>query len=189
MLTAIAGRHWVIWSGLRLAIMKCAKSSEIRQAFANVVSARLAKGNNKLVKALQDLKDLKYPIVDQLERLKDSPIELLMASLHLESDTEEDAPQWIRHLRSSSSQLKIPVYPEVCDPEDPWAAKEEVLLEDAIAENIQRMEKKKKCRGYQDSAMNSDYSSIDQEFKHSMGRGWYCLDFFYSRPSNDIIVL
>ncbi|GJY33477.1 hypothetical protein Tco_0417946 [Tanacetum coccineum] len=79
--------------------------------------------NDKFVKALQDLKDLKYPIVDQVERLKDSPIDLIMASLHLKSDTGEDAPQWIRDLRPSSSQLK-----------------------DAIAANISRAEKKKKCR-------------------------------------------
>ncbi|GKF80455.1 hypothetical protein Tco_0239057 [Tanacetum coccineum] len=101
--------------------MKCSESSEIKKAFANVVSAVLAKGmseglkygaNSKLVKALQDLKDLKYPMVDQLERLKDALIELIMTSLHLESDTGEDAPQWIRDLRPSSSQLKIPVYPE-----------------------------------------------------------------------------
>ncbi|GJU17849.1 hypothetical protein Tco_1145815 [Tanacetum coccineum] len=174
MLTAIAGRRWLIGHGLRLAVLKCAESPEIRQAFADVVSAGLAKGmseglqygiehgkagrdlgdveaydpeaNDKFVKALQDLKDLKYPIVDQLERLKDSPIDLIMASLHLESDTGEDAPQWIRDLRPSSSQLKIPIYPEVCDPKDPWAVKEEISLEDAIAANISRAEKKKKCR-------------------------------------------
>ncbi|GJU18034.1 hypothetical protein Tco_1146000 [Tanacetum coccineum] len=114
---------------------------KIRQAFANVVSAGLAKGmseglkygieygkasrdladveaydpeaNNKLVKALQDLKDLKYSMVDQLE---------------------------------NSSQLKIPIYPEVRAPEDPWAVKEEVPLEDAITANISWAEKKKKCR-------------------------------------------
>ncbi|GJS34031.1 hypothetical protein Tco_0532413 [Tanacetum coccineum] len=44
MLTAIAGRRWVIGHGLRLAVMKYAESSEIRQAFADVVSAGLAKG-------------------------------------------------------------------------------------------------------------------------------------------------
>ncbi|GKC37202.1 hypothetical protein Tco_1049586 [Tanacetum coccineum] len=120
MLKAITGRRWVIGYGLRLAVMKCAESPEIRQPFADVVSAGIAKGiseglqygiehgkagrdlgdveaydpeaNNKLVKALQDLKDLKYPIVDQLEGLKDSLIDLIMASLHLESDTGEDAP-------------------------------------------------------------------------------------------------
>ncbi|GKB14628.1 hypothetical protein Tco_0848551, partial [Tanacetum coccineum] len=142
-LTAIAGRHWVIGHGLRLAVMKCAESPELRQAFADVVSAGLVKGMSegmkhgiehgkagrdlavveaydleaysKYVKALQDLKDLKYPLVDQLERLKDAPMELIMASLHLESDSREDAPQWIRDLRPSFSQLKILIYAEVCD--------------------------------------------------------------------------
>ncbi|GKA26085.1 hypothetical protein Tco_0712194 [Tanacetum coccineum] len=76
MLMAIAGRRWVIGHGLRLTVMKCAESSEIRQAFANVVSA---------------------------------------------------------------------VLPKVRAPEDPWAVKEEVPLEDAIAANISRAEKKKKC--------------------------------------------
>ncbi|GJS46945.1 hypothetical protein Tco_0597066 [Tanacetum coccineum] len=110
------------------------------------VEAYDPEANNKLVKALQDLKDLKYLMVDQLEKLKDAPMELIMTSLHLESDTGEDSPHWIRDLRPSSSQLKIPIYPEVRAPEDPWSVKEEVPLEDAIAANISRAEKKKKCR-------------------------------------------
>ncbi|GKG25132.1 hypothetical protein Tco_0395760, partial [Tanacetum coccineum] len=44
MLTAIAGRRWVIGHDLRLAVMKCSESSEIKKAFADVVSAGLAKG-------------------------------------------------------------------------------------------------------------------------------------------------
>ncbi|GJX85511.1 hypothetical protein Tco_0336285 [Tanacetum coccineum] len=174
MLTAIAGRRWVIGHGLRLAFMKCAESTEIRQVFANVVSGGLVKGtseclkygleqekagrdladveaydpeaNNKLVKTLQDLKELNYLMIDQLEKLEDAPMELIMASLHLESDTGKDAPMWIRDLRPSSSQLKIPIYPEVRAPKDPLAIKEEVPLEDAIAANISQAEKKKKCR-------------------------------------------
>ncbi|GJY41408.1 hypothetical protein Tco_0428678 [Tanacetum coccineum] len=136
MLTAIAVRRWLIRHGMRLAILKCAESPEIRHMFADVVFAGLAKGmseglkygtehgkagrdledveaydpeaNDKFVKALQDLKDLKYPIVDQLKR--------------------------------------IPIYLEVCDPKDPWALKEEISLEDAITANISRAEKKNKCR-------------------------------------------
>ncbi|GJT14973.1 hypothetical protein Tco_0873679 [Tanacetum coccineum] len=50
MLTAIAGRRWVIGHGLRLAVMKCAESSEIRRAFADVVSAGLAKGMSEGLK-------------------------------------------------------------------------------------------------------------------------------------------
>ncbi|GJY30560.1 hypothetical protein Tco_0414055 [Tanacetum coccineum] len=121
MLTAITVRRWLIGHALRLVVLKCVESLEIRQAFADVVSAGLAKGlseglqygiehgkagrdlgdveaydpeaNDKFVKAFQDLKDLKYPVIDQLKRLKDSLIDLIIASLHLESDTGEDAPQ------------------------------------------------------------------------------------------------
>ncbi|GJU75248.1 hypothetical protein Tco_1272318 [Tanacetum coccineum] len=100
--------------------LNCSESPELRQAFADVESAGLVKGmseglkhgiehgkagrdlavieaydpeaDSKYVKALQDLKDLKYPLVDQLEGLKDALMELIMTSLHLESDSGEDAP-------------------------------------------------------------------------------------------------
>nr|GEX67490.1 hypothetical protein [Tanacetum cinerariifolium] len=168
------GRRWVIGRGLRLAVMKCGESLELRQAFADAVSARIAKGlseglrhglehgqaqlslesieaydpeaETKFVAALQALKDLKYPLVDQLESLKDALMDVIMAALYLESDTRDDAPQDIRDLCPSSSQLTIPVYVDVRDPRNPWACKEEIVLADAIAANISRAEKKKKCR-------------------------------------------
>nr|GEY11266.1 putative 1-phosphatidylinositol-3-phosphate 5-kinase FAB1C [Tanacetum cinerariifolium] len=86
MLTAIAGCRWVIGHGLRLAMMKCAESLEMRQAFADVLSARVAK-EAKFVATLQSLKDLKYPLLDQLEGLKDAPMDVIMAALYLKSDT------------------------------------------------------------------------------------------------------
>nr|GEW45457.1 hypothetical protein [Tanacetum cinerariifolium] len=120
MLTAIAGCRWVIGHGLRLATMKCAESLEMRQAFADVVSAGIAKGMSEGLKhgvkhghaqrtvesleaydpkakakfsaALQSLKDLKLPLLDQLEGLKDAPMDVIMTSLYLEDDTGEDAP-------------------------------------------------------------------------------------------------
>nr|GEX94285.1 hypothetical protein [Tanacetum cinerariifolium] len=121
------------------------KQYEDEPAFADVVSAGVAKGMSeglkhgvehgraqltvesiethdpeaeaKFVAALQSLKDLKYPLLDQLEGLKDAPMD-----------------------------LTILVYPEVRDPRNPWAYKEEIKLSDAIAANISRAEKKKKCR-------------------------------------------
>nr|GEU66932.1 hypothetical protein [Tanacetum cinerariifolium] len=144
-----------------------------RQAFADVVSAGVAKGMSeglkhgvehgraqltvesleaydpeaeaKFATALQLIKDLKYPLLDQLEGLKDAPMDVIMAALYLEYDTGEDAPQSIRDLRPSSSQLTIPVYPEVRDPQNPWACKEEIRLVDAIAANISRAEQKKEA--------------------------------------------
>nr|GEW88682.1 hypothetical protein [Tanacetum cinerariifolium] len=122
MLTAIAGCRWVIGHGMRLAVVKCSESLEMRQAFADVVSARIAKGmseglrhgvehgraqldlealeaydpksEDKYTAALQVLKNPKYPLVDQLEGLKDTPMDVIMAALHLESDTGDDALQW-----------------------------------------------------------------------------------------------
>ncbi|GJR23148.1 hypothetical protein Tco_0971675 [Tanacetum coccineum] len=85
-------------------------------AIADVVTAGITKG---LSDGLRD-GDLKYPLVDELEQLKDALIDYIMASLHLESDTGEDAP--------------------------PEAVREEIILEDAIAANISRAEKKKKSR-------------------------------------------
>nr|GEU48637.1 hypothetical protein [Tanacetum cinerariifolium] len=112
MLTAIAGRRWMIGRGLRLAMMKCGESIKLRQAFANVVSAGIAKGMSEGLKH-GALKNLKYPLVDQLDGLKDALMNVIMAALHLESDTGDDALQWVRELRPSSSQLTIPMYSEV----------------------------------------------------------------------------
>nr|GEV95662.1 hypothetical protein [Tanacetum cinerariifolium] len=121
-----------------------AKNAELAEAgVADVVSAGIAKGmseglkygvehgkanlgledikaydpeaDTKYVAALHALRDLKYPMADQLETLKDAPID-------------------------------IPVYPEVRDPKDHWAFKEEILLADAIVANVSHAEKKKKCR-------------------------------------------
>ncbi|GJQ97168.1 hypothetical protein Tco_0008307 [Tanacetum coccineum] len=92
MLTTIADRRWVIGHGLRLAILKFTKPTELRRAFANVVSARISKGmseglkygmehgkagleltameaydpeaDSKYVATLHDLKDLNYPFID-----------------------------------------------------------------------------------------------------------------------------
>ncbi|GJT22518.1 hypothetical protein Tco_0892455 [Tanacetum coccineum] len=152
MLTVITGHRWVIGHGIRLAVMKCAESIELKKVFANVVSAGIAKGMSKGLKhgvehekakldlvvieaynpeadakyvtALHALKDLRYPLADQPKKLKDAPIDLIMASLHLESDAGEDTLQWVRNLCPISSQLKIPVYPKVSNPRNPWAFKE-----------------------------------------------------------------
>ncbi|GJT18846.1 hypothetical protein Tco_0877552 [Tanacetum coccineum] len=54
MLTAIASRRWVIGHGLSLAVMKCAESTKLRQVFADVVSAGIAKGMSEGLKYRED---------------------------------------------------------------------------------------------------------------------------------------
>ncbi|GJU03007.1 hypothetical protein Tco_1113345 [Tanacetum coccineum] len=119
MLTAIAGRRWVIRNGLRLAVMKCAESIDLRKAQLDlvVIEAYDPEADAKYVAALHALKDLEYPLIDYLEKLKDDHIDLIIASLHLESDVGEETPQWIRELRPN-----------------------------AITANVSHAEKKKKCR-------------------------------------------
>nr|GFA08007.1 hypothetical protein [Tanacetum cinerariifolium] len=141
MLSAIAGIARGMSEGLKY---------EVEHEKANLdmeaIKAYDPKADAKYVAALYALRDLKYPMVDQLESLKDAPIDVIMASLHLESDTGDDALQLIRELRPSSSQLRIPVYPKVRDPKDPWAFKEEILLADSIVANVSHAEKNKKCQ-------------------------------------------
>nr|GFA81926.1 hypothetical protein [Tanacetum cinerariifolium] len=128
-LTATASRRWVIGHGLRLAIMKCAESTELRQVFTDVMSAKIAKGMSAGLKHGVEHGNAK------LEKLKDAPIDVIMSSLYLESDSKEDTSELIRELRPNSFQIKIPVYPEVRNPKDPWSFKEEILLEDTIAKH------------------------------------------------------
>nr|GEV91103.1 hypothetical protein [Tanacetum cinerariifolium] len=135
------------------------------------VEAYDPEADSEYVKALHNLKDLKYPLVDQLEKLKDAPIDMIMASLYLEIDSREDAPQWIRELHPSSSQLKIPVYPEVRDPKDPWSFKEEILLEDAIVTNISRAKKKKKCQDMTITHSRMTLEVIEKLITHGNGNG------------------
>nr|GEU62243.1 hypothetical protein [Tanacetum cinerariifolium] len=90
MLTAIAGRRWVVGHGLHLAMMKCAESLEMGQAFVDVVSAGSKVGG---------LEGCTYGCNYGC---------LISGERHW-----EDAPQYISDLHPSSSQLTIPVYPEV----------------------------------------------------------------------------
>ncbi|GJX39974.1 hypothetical protein Tco_0254964 [Tanacetum coccineum] len=122
--------------GLREERIK-AEFEEFKKYKDNKVEQRCAEMDARLDKLSVDIDEELYP-----------HILTAIAGRHwvIRACQREDAPQWIRDLRPSSSQLKIPIYPEVRAPEDPWAVKEEVPLEDAIAANISRAEKIKKCR-------------------------------------------
>ncbi|GJU41581.1 hypothetical protein Tco_1194538 [Tanacetum coccineum] len=78
----------------------------------------------KYVAAVHNLENVSFPLLDQLEALKDSPLELLMSSLTLEGSYIEDDPT--PKFRKSISH--------------------EILLSDALAALRARCEKHKKAR-------------------------------------------
>nr|GEZ04802.1 hypothetical protein [Tanacetum cinerariifolium] len=141
MLTAIAGRQWVIGHGLSLAVIKCAEYTKLRQVCADVVSAEIAKRMSEGLKHGVEHKKAKVDLAT-IEAYDHEADTKYVVALHALEGFE-----WIRKLHPRSSQLKILVYLEVRNPKDSWSFKEEMLLEDAIAANRSRAEKKKKkCR-------------------------------------------
>ncbi|GJR03239.1 hypothetical protein Tco_0526223 [Tanacetum coccineum] len=90
-LTAIAGRRWVIGHGMSEGLKHRVEHGKA-QLDLEVIEAYDPEVDAKYVAALHALKDLEYPLIDHLEKLKDAPIDLIMASLHLESDVGEETP-------------------------------------------------------------------------------------------------
>ncbi|GKB84370.1 hypothetical protein Tco_0956642 [Tanacetum coccineum] len=129
------------------------------------VEAYDPEADSKYVKALQDLKDLKYPLVDQLEGLKDALMELIVASLHLG------------------------VVPEKMPP-NPWAFKEEMMLEDAIAANISRAVKRRSAGWFVANPwdwfkLSADPTASPYSCLLSLPRGWrLCWRMPPHRPSD-----
>ncbi|GKE10410.1 hypothetical protein Tco_1413961, partial [Tanacetum coccineum] len=87
MLIAIAGRRWVVGHGFHLAVHKCAHSVECRSALGKVISMAINKEiNGKYVAAVFEFENVSFPLLDELEGLKDSPLALIMSALTLKDD-------------------------------------------------------------------------------------------------------
>ncbi|GJW78859.1 hypothetical protein Tco_0140541, partial [Tanacetum coccineum] len=128
MMTTVAGLKWMIGHSLRLAVMKCGQSTEYRVALRKAISMAINKEFEAYddgvaadyVAAVNELKNVSFPLLDQLEALKDSLLKLLMPSITLEgSHGDEDSTLELHKL-----QL--------------------ILLFDALAASHARGEKRKK---------------------------------------------
>nr|GEX94675.1 putative transposase (putative), gypsy type [Tanacetum cinerariifolium] len=114
MLTTIAGRWWVIGHGFRLAVHQYACSVECRSTLGKVISMAINKGiqqgleagivhgkvgrsltqieaydpevEGKYVAAVSAFENVSFPLLDELEGLKDSPLALIMPSLILKDN-------------------------------------------------------------------------------------------------------
>ncbi|GJS37653.1 hypothetical protein Tco_0536035 [Tanacetum coccineum] len=112
MLTAITGQRWVVGHGFHLAVYKCARSCKCAcSTLGKVNSTAINKGiqsgleagvvhgkagrspnqieaydpevKGKYVTAVSKFKGISFPLLDELESLKDSPLALIMSALTL----------------------------------------------------------------------------------------------------------
>ncbi|GJS34886.1 hypothetical protein Tco_0533268, partial [Tanacetum coccineum] len=168
MLIAIAGRRWVVGHGFRLAIYKCACSVECRSALGKVILMAINKGiqqgleagvvhgkagrsltqieaydpeiKGKYVAAVSEFEGVSFPLLDELESLKDSPLALIMFVLILKDDQGNiDATPEFARFQPSLDQVTVPVYSES------GSVDREILLSDAIPAIRQSAERRGLC--------------------------------------------
>ncbi|GJX79523.1 hypothetical protein Tco_0327672 [Tanacetum coccineum] len=168
MLTAIAGRRWVIRHGFRLAVYKCARSVECRSAMGKVISMAIIKGiqqgleagvvhgkagrslaqieaydpevKEKYVATVSKFESVSFLLLDELESLKDSPLTLIMSALVLKDDHGiTDAAPGFAPFQPSLDQIFVPIYSKS------GYVDREMLLADAIPAICQSTERRGLC--------------------------------------------
>nr|GEW17672.1 transposase (putative), gypsy type [Tanacetum cinerariifolium] len=140
-LTTIAGQRWVVGHGFRLAVYKCTRSVEFHFALGKVISMAINKGiqqglevgivhgkasrflakveaydpdvEGKYVFAVFEFEGVYFPLLDELESLKDSLLALTMSAFILKDDQgSKDAAPEFAWFQPSIDQVAVPVYPE-----------------------------------------------------------------------------
>ncbi|GJX48734.1 hypothetical protein Tco_0273924 [Tanacetum coccineum] len=90
MLTSISRRRWVVGHDFRLAVHKCARFVKCRSALGKVISMAINKGIQQGLEArvvhVSEFENVSFPLLDELEGLKDSPLALIMSALTLKDD-------------------------------------------------------------------------------------------------------
>nr|GEX37343.1 hypothetical protein [Tanacetum cinerariifolium] len=96
-------RRWVVGHSFRLAMYKCARSVEYHFA--------LVKIEMKYVAAVFEFENVSFPLLDELEGLKDSLLALIMSALTLKDDQRDTdtTPEFCR-FQPSLDQVTMPVY-------------------------------------------------------------------------------
>ncbi|GJU78911.1 hypothetical protein Tco_1275981 [Tanacetum coccineum] len=135
MLTAIAGRRWVVRHGFRFAVHKCARFVECHSALGKVISMAINKG--KYVDAVSEFENVSFPLLDELEGLKDSSLALIVSALTLKDDHgNTDTTSEFRRFQPSPGQVTVPLSSES------GSIDHDMLLSDAISA-IRRSAKKR----------------------------------------------
>ena len=159
--------------GLRLAALKTLEAPSVTGPFGEVVNRAIAHGKtlaveelckkkvletppsqvpgydaesiNHLAAAMEALKVLQLPHIDELERLQDHSIAKIMEGLtlsrHVGAGAEE---QHDFYLKPSESQLQLPVFVTPRSARRPFLLEKEVPLQDALAAHKRKIEKRKR---------------------------------------------
>ena len=159
--------------GLRLAALKTLEAPSVTGPFGKVVNCALAHGKTLAVdelcekkvldctpsqvagydaktiehlsQAMEELKVLQLPHIDELEGLRDHSIAKIMEGLTLSRHVGAGAEgQHDFYLKPSESQLQIPVFVTPRCPRRPFLLEKEIPLLDALAEHKRKAEKKKR---------------------------------------------
>ncbi|GJY17967.1 hypothetical protein Tco_0389458 [Tanacetum coccineum] len=136
MLTAIAGRRWVVGHGVRLAVHKCARSVECHSALGKI-EAYDPEIKGKYVAAVSEFEGVSFPLLDELESLKGSLLALIMYAISLKDDrgNTDATPEFCR-FQPSLDQVTVPIYSES------GSIDREMLLSDAIPTTRQSGERR-----------------------------------------------
>nr|GEW36967.1 hypothetical protein [Tanacetum cinerariifolium] len=136
LLTIISGRRWLLTHGLKLVLVKCLNSSEYLTALGAAISRAIEKGmQDRLAagidhgkerrnltdvaaynpsaevdfdSALQELREIDFPLLSELTSHKDASVEDIMNLLRLEGPLA-DAPS-MGDLQPDIEQLKVPIH-------------------------------------------------------------------------------
>ncbi|GJR48141.1 hypothetical protein Tco_1316244 [Tanacetum coccineum] len=147
MLTAIARRRWVtsmaINKGIQEGLEASIEHGKVSRSLAEV-EAYDSEVEAEYVVTASEFENVYLPLIEQLEALKDSSLELLMSSMTLEGGHgDEDSTPEFRRLQLVSKQVIAPVYFERGGSRDPNSISHEILLSDAIAASHDRAKKRK----------------------------------------------
>ncbi|GJX90136.1 hypothetical protein Tco_0343462 [Tanacetum coccineum] len=136
LLTTISGRRWLLTHGLKLVLVKCLNSSEFLTTLGDAISRAIEKGMQdgltaginhgregrsltevaayntsteaNFNSALQELREIDFPLLAELKSHKDINVEDIMNLIHLEGPLA-DAPG-MGDLQPDIEQLKVPIH-------------------------------------------------------------------------------
>ncbi|GJR99361.1 hypothetical protein Tco_0315870 [Tanacetum coccineum] len=127
MLTAIARRRWVIGHGFCLDGLEAGIVHGKAGRSLTQIEAYDPEVEGKYVVAVSAFENVSFPLLDELEGLKDSSLMLIMSALTLKDDHgDADTTPKFRRFQPSLDQVTVPIYSE-SGPID-----HEMLLSDAI---------------------------------------------------------